>query len=90
MKYHKSNTSTKISEQVIALCYTLAVSGIYFISRFTNEDIVRMKSDSGEIAAKLYALFGVILMPIITLFAGYTAIYLTFRFIRQITEKGGK
>ncbi|TNV09594.1 hypothetical protein FH968_23245 [Buttiauxella sp. B2] len=90
MKHRWSKPRTKVSEAVIALCYTLAVYGIYFQSRFTTESATRMKDNMGESLGLLYAVYAHILSPIITIAAGYTAVYLTFCFIRQVTEKGGK
>lgn len=90
MKYRWSKSRKKISEAVIAFWYTLAVYGIYFQSRFTTESVTRMKDFMGETQGLLYAVYGNLLNPLLTITAGYTAVYLTFRFIRQITEKGGK
>ncbi|WP_420147302.1 hypothetical protein [Spirosoma sp.] len=49
-----------------------------------------MKDFMGETQGLLYAVYGHLLNPLLTITAGYTALYLTFRFFRQITEKGGE
>lgn len=79
-----------VSEKLIAFYYTLALYGIFNISRFTKEDAMRMKDNMGETAAMIYAVYAKMVLPFITVFAGYMAVYLTFCFIRQITAKGGK
>lgn len=90
MKHSRSKPRTKVSEAIIALCYTLAACGIYTMSGFSKEKVMLMESYMGEKHGFLYSIYGNILLPVITIAAGYTAVYLTFCFIRQITEKGGK
>jgi hypothetical protein len=74
MKHRWSKPQHKVSEFEIAFYYTVTVYGIFFLSKLSVEDIIGVK----------------ILLPVTTIAAGYFAIYLTFRFIRQVTEKRGK
>ncbi|RDU15070.1 hypothetical protein [Citrobacter freundii] len=90
MKHSWSKPHTKVSEAVIALCYTLAGVGIYFQSTFKAENVTRMKDNMGDTHGLLYAVYGNLLNPLITITAGYTAVYLTLCFIRQFIEKRGK
>lgn len=90
MKHRWSKHRTKISESVIALCYTITGFGIYFQSTFKAENVTRTKDNMGDTHGLLYAVFGYLLNPLITITAGYTAVYLTLCFIRQVTEKKGK